>query len=58
MNKQNCVIQELIEKYGEWLEMAGEKSSALMVNILAKELIRERAKAEYYEKIIKAIRNL
>jgi hypothetical protein len=58
MNKQNCIIQELMEKYGEWLEMAGDQSPALLINILANTLIQERAKIEYYEKLLKTIRNL
>ena len=55
---ENKVIQDLIEKYGEWFEMAEDQSSALMIKILVKKLIQERTKNEYYEKLLKAISKL
>ncbi len=58
MDKQNCILQELIEKYDEWFDMAGDRSPALMINILVNKLIEERSKCDYYEKLLKAVRNL
>ena len=58
MDDENKVLRDLIEKYGEWFEMAECHSSALLIKILAKKLIQERAKSEYYEKLLKTIISL
>jgi len=54
MDNESKVIQDLIEKYGEWFEMAEDQTSALMIKILVKKLIHERAKSEHYERLLKA----
>ena len=44
------IIIDLQLKYGEWLEMAGDKSSALMIHILASLLIKEREENSFLKK--------
>jgi hypothetical protein len=47
------VISDIVNKYGEWLEMAGERSPALMNNILINLLVKEKAKVDFLEKKLK-----
>ncbi len=44
------IIIEAYAKYGEWLEIAGEKSPQLMINILASMLIKEREQNAYLQR--------
>jgi hypothetical protein len=45
----NKVHDEVVEKFGEWLEMAGKQSPALMIDILCKMIEKERELTEYYK---------
>ncbi len=45
------LLNELREKYSEYIEMAGENSPALMNQILASLLFKEIEEKEYYKKI-------
>lgn len=49
MNK-NEILHEILSKYSEWFEMAGEKSPDLLVNILCDQLIKSREMNEYFER--------
>lgn len=44
---QNDLIIEINDKFGEWFEVAGDRSSDLMINILSNLLIKEREHNEY-----------
>lgn len=46
----NPIIEEIKEKYSEWLEMAGDDSPALLTDILANLLAKEKSLNEYYKK--------
>jgi hypothetical protein len=48
--KHNEILQEILSKYGEWFEAAGDNSSALLVNILCDQLIKSREMNEYFER--------
>jgi hypothetical protein len=48
MRQSRFVIEIVQEKYGEWLEMAGDDSPALLCDILASLLAREMDKNDYY----------
>lgn len=50
MDKRNALIQEVCQKYGEWLEMAGDQAPAMIIDILAKMIIEERQVNEYYRR--------
>jgi hypothetical protein len=52
MNAQQ-LLNDIYEKYGEWIEEAGLDGPLLMNQILAKMVLIERDKNEYYEKRIK-----
>ncbi|MEK6880025.1 MAG: hypothetical protein AABY22_10475 [Nanoarchaeota archaeon] len=47
---QNELLLEIYEKYGEWLEHAGENAPALFYHILATIIINERQNNEYLKK--------
>lgn len=49
MKKSQFIIEVIKEKYGEWLEMAGENSPALLSDILANLLYREMEEKTYYK---------
>jgi hypothetical protein len=51
--KTEQLIMEINSKYGEWLEMAGEKSPLLLNNILINLLLREKDRVDFLEKKIK-----
>lgn len=53
MNEKQ-VLDELASDYSEWIEMAGEESPALLLNILAAKLIKEREKNAYYRKLLES----
>ena len=44
---QNDLILEINDRFGEWFEVAGDNSSALMINILANLVIKEREHNQY-----------
>ena len=50
---ESVILREVEERFGEHLEMAGEDAPLLMISILARMLIKEREKNEYYEKVLK-----
>lgn len=50
---ESAILREVEERFGEHLEMAGEDAPLLMISILARMLIKEREKNEYYEKVLK-----
>ncbi len=45
------ILVEIQEKYGEWLEMAGNDAPAMTIEIIAELLQKERDLNEYYKKI-------
>lgn len=47
--KAQVLIQELTQKYSEWLEMAGDNSPALLIDIMANLLVNEREEKEFYK---------
>lgn len=53
-NQAQEIIDDIHEKYGEWLEMSGEKSSDMMNQILINLLIREREDKEWYKKMARS----
>lgn len=48
----NDILKEVQDKYGEWIEIAGENSSALIIDILCHLIIREREHSGYLKKRI------
>lgn len=51
-NKQHLtLVDEVTEKYGEWLETAGTKAPALLIGILAEMIIKEQDNTKYYKKL-------
>jgi hypothetical protein len=44
------LIDDVIEKYGEWLEMSDD-APTMLIDILANLLIKERAMNDYYKKV-------
>lgn len=48
--KTEQLIDDVIEKYGEWLEMSDDAPS-MLIDILANLLIKERELNDYYKKI-------
>lgn len=54
---ENDIISEIQNRFGEWVEMAGEQSPDLMINILCKMVIQEREKNEYYERCLYGVLN-
>lgn len=48
--KTEQLIDEVIEKYGEWLEMADDAPN-MLIEILANLLIKERELNDYYKKV-------
>lgn len=55
MMTYNLLLNELDQKYGEWLEMAGDQAPVVLNGILAQLLVKEREKIVYYEKRLKEI---
>lgn len=54
MDKADAVIQEMCDKYSEWLEMMSETQTYnFMLNAMAVEVVREREKAENYKMALK-----
>jgi hypothetical protein len=51
------VLSEIEDKYSEWLEMAGDDSPALLAQILAKMVERERERIKTYHDYIKILEN-
>lgn len=49
---RNQLINEINEKYGEWIEMAADQN-AIMVDILVYLLIKQRELLKYYSKVVK-----
>ncbi len=52
----NPIVEEVKEKYSEWLEMAGEDSPALLIDILGSLLLKERSLTDYYKKVMRSQR--
>ncbi len=46
------LIEDVSSRYSEWLEMAGDNSPAILSQILASLLLKEREKTSYYEKVL------
>lgn len=55
MNTQ-AILQEIHDKYGEWLEMAGDDAPAKMIQILACLLIRAREDNDFLRMELKYVR--
>lgn len=53
MEKSQFIIEVVKEKYGEWLDMAGENSSHLLCDILASLLAKEMDEKSYYKERLK-----
>lgn len=53
MNRSQYIIEVVSEKYGEWLEMAGDKSPALLTDILACLLAKQIEENRYYKECLK-----
>jgi len=49
-DQQQLLIEELLVKYDEYLEMAADKAPLLMIDILSKLVIKERSHIEYLER--------
>lgn len=47
------IIEEAQLRWGEWLEVAGEKSPQLLIELLATMVAIERDKVEYYKQLRK-----
>ena len=50
--KAKELIHEVASKYSEWLEHAGDRAPALLCEILAQMLIKERDNANYYKMVL------
>jgi len=48
--KREDILDELKDRCGEWIETAGEQSSALLINVLIQMLIQERNYNEFLRK--------
>jgi hypothetical protein len=48
--KTNELLDEIMVKYSEWFEVAGEQSPALLVNILCNQVIKSKEMIEYLKK--------
>lgn len=53
---KNEILSEFIDRFGEYLEMAGEKSPELMNNLLATEIKLLRKEKEYLLKELNNVR--
>ncbi|HEY3527499.1 MAG TPA: hypothetical protein VGK47_14985 [Nitrososphaeraceae archaeon] len=53
MKGSQFVLDEVKEKYSEWLEMAGDDSPALLTDILASLLAKEMDEKSYYKERLK-----
>lgn len=53
MTEREILFSEIDEKYGEWIEEAGDKP-AIYLNIVTKMLIDERNKVEFLKKRVEA----
>ena len=51
MDKNNELLQEIHEDFGEWIEM--DSSGEVLTNILCSLLIKERDKANQYKMALK-----
>jgi hypothetical protein len=51
MKSHQFIIQVLEEKLGEYLEMAGDNAPALMIDHLARLLVKEQEEKEFYKNI-------
>ncbi len=45
------LIQEIQEKYSEWLEMTEDNPQEMLLGIMAKLLLIERQDKEFYKKV-------
>lgn len=50
----NPIVEEVKEKYSEWLEMAGEEAPALLIDILGSLLLKEKSLTDYYKKVMRS----
>ena len=48
--KTNELLDEIMSKYSEWFEVAGEQSPALLVNILCDQVIKSKEMIDYLKK--------
>lgn len=53
----NQILNEIEQKYGEWIEQAGEKSPDLIIHILTVLLAKERSNTDYLKKVLDGTRN-
>lgn len=50
--KSTQVIQEVLDNYGEWIEMASEHDAGyLLLDMMACIIIKERNEKEFYRKL-------
>lgn len=54
MNQQD-VLNEVLDKFGEYIEMEGERSPVLVTHILCTMVMKEREKVEHYKKLAKVM---
>jgi len=50
MTPEQKIIDEVYEKYGEWLEMAKANESLMVIDRLIHMLLKARDLAEYYKR--------
>lgn len=50
MMTEKDIVLEILEKYGEWIEMEGGTTPRLMINILSKMLLESRKLNTLYKK--------
>ena len=51
MSPQQAIIEDVAERYSEWLEHAGDDAPQLMIHLLASLLVKEKEIVSYYRKI-------
>jgi hypothetical protein len=58
MKQSQFVIEVIKEKYGEYLEMAGENEPAMLLDIMACTLWREIQEKNYYKRQLDELRRV
>lgn len=48
------VVQEVIDKWSEHLEMAGDCAPALLISLLGELLTQEKSLTDYYKKVMRS----
>jgi len=50
-SSKQLIVEEVEQKYGEWLDEAGDKASIILVGILAQMVHNEREEKKHYKKL-------